>query len=169
MPASLEPTALATYQLHRRAVYAWAFRVLGNHHDAMDVVQDVFLKWVEQVEIVEPASARAWLRTVTVNRAIDMIRSRKRRAAPHDDTPRLAIGDGAGAEREELRRSINVALEALSEQQRAVLIAKVYDDLTFAQIAEELGIAVPTAKTHYLRALATVREALPASWKGTMP
>ena len=29
-------------------VYAWAFRVLGSHHDALDMVQDVFLRWIVQ-------------------------------------------------------------------------------------------------------------------------
>ena len=37
-------------------------------------------------------------------------------------------------------------------------MSKCYDQMTFQQIADELGIAVPTAKTHYLRALSAVRE-----------
>ena len=52
------------------------------------------------------------------------------------------------------------------EMQRSVLTAKVHDDLTFAQIAAEHGLAVPTVKTHYLRALRTLRARLAASPEG---
>ena len=45
-----------------------------------------------------------------------------------------------------------------------MLIAKVYDGLTFAQIAAELKLAVPTVKTHYLRALSAVRDRLTRRW-----
>jgi DNA-directed RNA polymerase specialized sigma24 family protein len=41
-----------------------------------------------------------------------------------------------------------------------VLIARTYEGLTFAEIAVELGIAVPTVKTHYLRAVSAVRDRL---------
>ena len=52
------------------------------------------------------------------------------------------------------------ALERLTEAQRAVMVAKVYDGLTFPQIAAEMDLAVPTVKTHYLRALSAIRDRL---------
>jgi DNA-directed RNA polymerase specialized sigma24 family protein len=51
---------------------------------------------------------------------------------------------------------------ALSEQQRLVLLGKCVDGMTFSQVAAGLSIAVPTAKTHYLRALEAVRRRLAA-------
>jgi len=162
---SLESEALAVFQRHRRDVYGWAVRVLGDHHDALDVVQDVFLKWIGQVQVVEPASPRAWLRTVTVNRALDLARARKRRPLDAAATAPRAARDEDRTEQQELRQHIVSALAALSEQQRAVVMSKIYDGLTFAQIAEELDIAVPTAKTHYLRALEAIRDRLPRGWR----
>ena len=63
-----------------------------------------------------------------------------------------------------LRAEIAAALDGLTEAQRSVLVAKVYDGQTFARIAEDLDIAVPTAKTHYLRAIRIVRDRLGPRW-----
>jgi len=161
---SLESDALAIFQRHRRDVYGWAQRILGDHHEALDVVQDVFLKWFEQAQFVAPVSPRAWLRTVTTNRALDLVRVRHRRPEAGPLPREIARPGDETTRRDELRAAITRAMEALSEQQRAVLVAKVYEGLSFARIAEELDIAVPTAKTHYLRALEHVRDRLPRGW-----
>jgi len=147
-------------------VYGWAYRLLGRHHDALDVVQDVFLKWNRQCTIDAPQQPKSWLRRVTLNRSIDLIRERRggevpdtALAASQADRRRLV-----GMEQDELRSDVSAALEALTDVQRSVLVAKVYDGLTFAQIAEELSLAVSTAKTHYVRALKHVGSRLQTRW-----
>ena len=62
--------------------------------------------------------------------------------------------------KQETARQIATALESLTERQRLVVVAKVYDGCTFAQIAEQMGLSVPTIKSHYLRALRTLRTKL---------
>ncbi|MCH8243376.1 MAG: sigma-70 family RNA polymerase sigma factor, partial [Planctomycetes bacterium] len=150
------------YELYAPQVYGWAYRFLGRHHDALDVVQDVFLKWMAQCTRGTPDHPRGWLRRVTVNRAIDV--ARQRRETPEAD---IQVADRYGDEqalvrddREVLREDVSTAMQRLPEMQRAVLVAKVYDELTFAQVADELDIAVSTAKTHFLRALTAMRERL---------
>jgi len=147
-------------------VYGWAYRLLGRHHDALDVVQDVFLKWNSQCSTDAPQQPRSWLRRVTLNRAIDLIRERRRPDAPdvvlrarEPNRPRLV-----GIEQDELRSDVSAALEALTDLQRSVLVAKVYDGLTFAQIAEELDLALSTVKTHYVRAIKHVGTKLQTRW-----
>ncbi len=150
-----------TYQRHRSDVYRWAYRLLGSPHDALDVTQDVFIKWVDQCQILYPDNPRGWLRRVTINAALDVIRARKRFV--HDDQAvlgRSVPGTTVGTDTEELRTDIAAALESLSDSQRQVLMAKVYEDETFAAIAGELDLAVSTVKTHYLRALRAVRDGL---------
>ena len=142
-------------------MFGWARRVVGQDHDAWDVVQDVFLKWVDQCQIVRPAVPRAWLRRVTMNRAIDHLRARRPHRLLDEAQSQSAALTGDTLQREELREAIAAALGQLTDHQREVLVAKVYDGLTFAAIAVELELAVPTVKTHYLRALAAVRERLP--------
>ena len=154
------------YEHYAPQVYGWAYRFLGRHHDALDVVQDVFLRWMAQCARGTPDRPRGWLRRVTVNRAIDV--ARQRRETPEAD---IQVADRDGDEqtlvrndREVLREDVSTAMQRLPEMQRAVLVAKVYDELTFVQVADELDIAVSTAKTHFLRALTAMRERLRVRW-----
>ncbi|RJP39771.1 MAG: RNA polymerase sigma factor [Phycisphaerales bacterium] len=159
------------FESHRAQVYAWAYRILQREHDAQDVTQDVYLRWWHSrsngAALTSPA---AWLRRVTVNRALDVLRERHR--DPQDDF-RLApsgVGRcdgtaptaGARAEERERRERVSRALGGISERQREVVVAKVFDGLTFAAIAAQMNLSVPTVKTHYLRGLAALRDALHA-------
>ncbi|MGB2984378.1 MAG: RNA polymerase sigma factor [Phycisphaerae bacterium] len=160
------------FEQYTGEVYGWAYRLLGRHHDALDVVQDVFLRWDAQCARQAPQRPRGWLRRVTLNRAIDLRRQRQTTQEPQA----LACADSAQAEtggpsdvgtridQEILRDDITVALDRLSEIQRGVLVAKVYDEMTFAEIATELNLALSTVKTHYLRAVRTVRDRLQRRW-----
>ena len=155
----------AVFEAYRNEVYGWAYRLLGRHHDALDVAQDVFLKWVDQCRDSPPRNPRAWLRQVTIRRAIDVQRSAANRRVRETSTRASIVHfDAAAASRDELRQVISEAMGALSEMQRNVLVAKVFEGLTFARIAAELEIAVPTAKTHYLRAIVTLRDRLGEQW-----
>lgn len=172
------------FDAHREKVYGWAYRLLRNHHDALDVTQEVFIKWWSaQLKNALPENPIGWLRRVTVNQAIDAARAAARPhlvprpfqgwetdadGAPHPDThpfPTLREGGTPAAtnrspsaeiELGELADAVADAMATLSERQRAVLFAKVYDGCTFAQIAEQMQVSVPTVKTHYLRAIRAI-------------
>jgi RNA polymerase sigma-70 factor (ECF subfamily) len=160
-PPTPAPDPAELYDRYGRQVYAWAYRLLGRHHDALDVAQDVFVRWVKHAGAAAPRHPQAWLRRVTINRALDVARTRR---DARDSDPAAAADDTGRPELDELRAAVAAALADLSDQQRAVLVAKVYDGLTFARIAEQLDLAVPTVKTHYLRALAAVRDRLASRW-----
>ena len=154
------------FEPYARQVYAWAYRLLGRHHDALDVVQDVFLRWDEQCLSTMPDRPRGWLRRVTFNRAIDLFRKRGMDglAARQPAPPQEVVAGLASPDRALLRADIAAALDELSEAQREVFVAKAYDEMTFAQIAAELEVSVPTAKTHYLRAVRALRDRLRPRW-----
>jgi len=160
------------FEQYTGEVYGWAYRLLGRHHDALDVVQDVFLRWDAQCARQAPKQPRGWLRRVTLNRVIDLRRQRQRIAEPQASAcaestlaeTRSPQDVGMRIDQEALRDDITTALDRLSDVQRSVIVAKVYDDMTFAQVAEELGLAVSTVKTHYLRAVGTVRDRLKRRW-----
>jgi RNA polymerase sigma factor (sigma-70 family) len=146
------------FEQHRAAVYGWAYSVLASHHDALDVTQDVAMKWWGLPAANRPANPRGWLRRVTINRAVDLVRGRRR--VTHGVPVLPAARQPDALEAAELRDAVAAALAVLTDAQGAVLIAKVYDNLTFDQIAKEQELAVSTVKTHYLRALAGVRDRL---------
>lgn len=152
------PTMFETY---RHQVYGWAYRVLRNHEDALDVTQEVFVKWWQaQRRGDEVEHPLGWLRRVTINRSIDAVRREKTSGADSASVPDRASCPSDPVEQRETTALVVEALRALSTQQRAVLVAKVYDGCTFAEIAGQMNLAVPTVKTHYLRALQGVRSKL---------
>jgi RNA polymerase sigma-70 factor (ECF subfamily) len=158
MPLDVE----TCFPAHRARVYRWAHAMCGRHEDALEAVQDVFLRLLDRQPCLANAAATiTWLRRVTARVMIDRWRAESARAtrqARHVRDNRVPDP----LEQRELADQLRAALGSLSEQQRLVLMCKCYDQMTFQQIADELGIAVPTAKTHYLRALAAVRDRLKA-------
>ncbi len=165
--ALVEGTSSGGFEQYAGQVYGWAYRFLGHHHDALDVVQDVFLRWDQQYSRARPLQPRGWLRRVTLNRAIDACRKNQTNVGSLVlRTDGLTVEESASEslDRAALREDIASALDRLTEMQRSVLVAKVYDEMTFAEIANELGVAVSTAKTHYLRALQAVRDRLRPKW-----
>lgn len=144
-------------------VYRWAYRLLQNHHDALDATQEVAVRALRQ-PAGELRHARAWLRRVTVNCCVDM----RRRPREHEnvpDAPATGQSPQQALERDESQQAVLTALNRLSHQQRCVLMAKVFDEETFAEIAAGMGLAVSTVKTHYLRGLQTLREVLKSEHK----
>lgn len=164
---SQQKTTTQCFEPFAQDVYGWAYRLLGRHHDALDVVQDVFLKWSQQCTTDSPRQPRGWLRRVTWNRAIDLVRLRRRE--PNTELSIVSsiteVDDAVHQlDRDALRCDIGEAMDRLSDAQRSVLVAKVYDEMTFAQIASEMDMAVSTAKTHYLRAVRMMRDRLRSRW-----
>ncbi|MBI5863188.1 MAG: RNA polymerase sigma factor [Planctomycetes bacterium] len=157
MPARLD--IAACFEAHRARVYRWAHGLCRRHDLALDVVQDVFARLIESAPAAENEGALiGWLRCVTDRLVIDRWRTAAaRRKALAGAAVRPATADAPDAE---AAAAVRAALLELSPQQRLVIIAKFYDDLTFEQIAAELGVAASTAKTHYLRALETLRRRL---------
>lgn len=154
------------FELYRGEIYTWAYRLVGRHHDALDVVQDVFLRWIQNDDRSTLRNPRAWLRRVTIHRAIDFARSRSADRKRERKSAKSEVGSFTDqTQQDELRADLVAALDKLSDMQRSVLIAKVFDGLTFARIAAEMEIAVSTAKTHYLRALTTMRHRLGNRWE----
>ena len=88
LPQPSDPGAV--FERHRREVYGWAYRFLGRHHDALDAAQDVFLRWLAQSRRALPENPRGWLRQVTINRAIDLLRRRRTRKMKIPNPPLTA-------------------------------------------------------------------------------
>jgi len=119
--------------------------VVGSTEAAADAVQDAFVQasrhWARVRTYDDPAM---WLRRVAVNRALNQRRGRRR----HDAAlPRLAPGRGTA---DDLLPAVDfdAALRRLPRQQRAVVALFYVADLPVAEVAEILGIAEGTVKSH---------------------
>ena len=145
---------------HQSMVFSLAYHFLHDRFVAEEVAQEVFLSLHKHIDDIQtPEHAGFWLRKVTVQRAIDETRRRKRRPQvaleavpePVARTPQRDPMLG-----EVLRRLI----ATLAEGPRAVMILRYQEDLDPSEIAELLDMPVGTVKSHLQRSLALLREKL---------
>ena len=128
--------------------------------DAEDIVQEAFVRfWQRNHSIEKRGLLYAMVRTI----ALDLIRRDSRRARREA----VAVSESEQAIEPEFQiegedqRALAVALDGLPKDQREVLVMKIWNELTFAEIAEVLGISQNTAASRYRYGLATLRKTLP--------
>ena len=129
--------------------------------DAEDVVQEAFVRfWRNQRPLGGEPTA---LLLVSIRRAaFDLARRENRRClrehrAIADEQDQLFVSPPGDDER---RASVEIAIRRLPAEQREVLVLKIWGDLTFEQIASQLGIPANTAASRYRYALLAVRKEL---------
>jgi RNA polymerase sigma-70 factor (ECF subfamily) len=161
------------FERFREAAYRVALRITGRPEDALDVVQDAFIRAFERLgDFQRDAGFQTWLLRIVSNRALDLLRARKvRLAIPLDvtgDEPRYepATADpqalpGAELDRAELAERLRRAIEALSPDQRAVFALYATGEMTYGQIAEVLGIPIGTVMSRLFHARRRLHEMLP--------
>jgi RNA polymerase sigma-70 factor (ECF subfamily) len=157
------------YDRFAGAVMAVSLRVTGNRAEAEDIVQEVFARvWREAATFDRSrGSAAAWIVTLTRNRAIDVIRSRSRRARHEDDqsaeepvvteaiaTPEVQVVDAQRAE------AVRQALDSLRPEQRQVIELAYFGGLSHSEIAERLQQPLGTVKTRIAQSVKRLRDAL---------
>ena len=127
--------------------------------DAEDIVQDAFVKFWRRNHNVQN---RALLYATVRSTALDLIRRDSRRARRE----REAIADLEQAVEPEFRtedesqRALAMAMERLPNEQREVLVMKIWNDLSFAEIGQALGISQNTAASRYRYALRALKKDL---------
>ncbi|QEH32022.1 ECF RNA polymerase sigma factor SigE [Aquisphaera giovannonii] len=153
---------------HRTDAYRAAYRLLGNEQDALDAVQDAFIKAFLAIQDFDGRSGfRYWLLRIVANAALDAGRKRKRR-------PRLSIGDGTtglpepagyedparGLHRQDLRRALDAALGGLSVKIRTTFVLFAELGMSYKDIAEAQGIAIGTVMSRINAARTKLQQAL---------
>jgi RNA polymerase sigma-70 factor (ECF subfamily) len=159
---------------HRRA-YALALGVLRNADDALDVVQDAFVKAHKYLDKFEGNSSfYTWLYRIVMNLAIDHLR-KHRRVKPvefdearleedrADDTllPRILGGNpGRSLMDKEIRKRIDAALDELSDNHRAVLVMRELEGLSYEEMAQTMGCSKGTIMSRLFHARRNMQKRL---------
>ncbi len=157
---------------HRQYLFGLCYRMTGSAADADDLVQDTFAKVMHKPPRDLRRSLRPWLTRVAMNLCRDALRRRRRRGyvgpwlpspveegafEPPSHEPRMG-SDATTAGRYELLESVSfaflIALEALTPQQRAVLLLRDVFDYSVKESAEALAMREPNVKTTHHRARA---------------
>jgi RNA polymerase sigma-70 factor (ECF subfamily) len=151
------------FRRHRTRVYRIGYRYTKNREDALELVQDVFIKAHRALGTFDQRAAfTTWLSRIAMNAGIDRIRRRRGDELEYRDeletpeggpAPVAFANPGAEALRKELGEKIRDAVEKLSEKHRAVFLLHAVEGLTYREIADTLDIAIGTvmSRLHYAR------------------
>ena len=150
------------YDKHRNRIYKTAIKFLKSPIIAQDVVQDVFLKlWFERKTINAKQPLEAWLFTVAKNNILNKLRKIANEWKAIDQlTHRTAFTENTTEDMvgvAEFKRNLALAVSALPEQQQSVFQLSKFENLTYFQIGQKLGISPLTVKTHLSRAIYSIK------------
>jgi len=156
---------------YRRPIYQVCYRFVGNHEDASDLSQDVFLRAYRGLKNFRgQAALSTWLYRIGVNVCLNRVSTKK----PLDSTTNEPIEtqnlidatNDSPAERlmrEEQSARVRAAIARLPDKQRATLILRTYHELSHQEIADILGSSVGAVKANFFHALANLKKILDAS------
>jgi RNA polymerase sigma-70 factor (ECF subfamily) len=152
------------YERYATLAFTFALRLLGSRADAEDLLQELFLQVWRQAQSYSPerGSPEVWLITMTRSRAIDKLRSMRRRGmSPFspDASSRLEVGVPVAppTQASEAKLTLQGVLAKLPEAQRIVLELAYFDGLTQSEIAARLGEPLGTVKTRMRAGLERLR------------
>jgi len=156
------------YDKHRNRIYKTAIKFLKSPIIAQDVVQDVFLKlWFERASIDASKPLEAWLYTVAKNNILNKLRKIANDWKAIDNFSSHLLQKENESENKiiegEYKKSLDLALSSLSDQQKTVFILSRYEKLTYNEIGQKMNISPLTVKTHLSRALYSIRKQFESS------
>ncbi|CAM3826869.1 SigE family RNA polymerase sigma factor [Nocardiopsis rhodophaea] len=138
------------------ALLRMARSLTGNRADAEDLLQAALLKTFFAWDRINSPSARdGYVRRAMVNTQISEWRRKHLEIFPTEEIPEQQIDDPTW--KSDLADLLHRAIDRLPERQRAAVMLRYYEDMSEAQIAEQLGITVGTVKSTLSRAVAKLR------------
>lgn len=156
---------------YERQVAHLIYLSLGRPEDVEDLSQEVFLRVYHALPRLQPQrSLFSWIYRIASNVVVDEVRRRKFRnmlsleflaaergkdaAAGSDHDPSIST------ERSEMETVVHAAIRSLPADQRMVILLREYEDLSYDEIAEVLGISVPAVKSRLFRARQELKDLL---------
>ena len=152
------------YDEHAQRLYAYLLNFTRDESDTRDILQEVFIKVARKPEVVANAKdERAFLIRLSHNCAVDFIRRRAALSKSYDalaSEQLVLFAPGDDPDARAFRNELGAALGQLPAEQREVVHLKLWEGLTFEQIAEALEISPNTAGSRYRYGLDKLREVL---------
>ena len=155
---------------HRSMVYRVAYQFAGNHHDAEDIAQEVFIKVYRSLDrFRQDAQLTSWMYRIVMNACIDHRRRQRPdvTAAFGEDaerrmlnTPEETPGPEACTYAGEIGEVLEIEIGRLPKGQRVVFVMRHYQGMKLCEIADALGLAEGTVKRQLHAAVHRLREAL---------
>ena len=149
---------------YEKNVYSLALRMVGDPEDAADMTQETFIKAYRSLSSFRGDSKfSSWLYRIASNVCLDFLRSRSRHpqvslsTVDEDDRATFELPDLSRNPEEQLMKKLSMeavrrGLEQLPEQQRQILVLRELGGLSYAELAQTLGLEEGTVKSRIFRA-----------------
>lgn len=150
---------------YEKPLYAFISRITGETADASDLFQETFMRVCQHAgSFRSDSSFKTWLYAIAAN--LCRSRLRKRRREPMlsiEDAPALSTGSrgaSSGPECEEIGRHVAAAVRGLPPEQREVVVMRVYEEMSYAEIADALERPLGTVKSQMHSSVTKLRGSL---------
>ena len=159
---------------YQQKVYWVARRLVGNHHDADDVTQEVFVRVYRSLKDFRgEANFYTWVYRITTNVALNALRRRKlREFVRFEDAPALLEDSGndpaEGLDKKEYAQAVERAVDRLPPKQRIVFMMRFYEELSYEEIAKILNRSVGGLKANYFHAVKKIQSYVKKDLEGEM-
>ena len=149
---------------YRRPIYQLCYRFVGNHEDASDLAQDVFVRAYRALgQFRGRSSLSTWLYRIGVNVSLNKVSVKRPQSEPLADTEQLPARVESPVDallRGERAVRVRAAIQKLPAKQRATLILRVYHELPHEEIAKILGSSVGAVKANFFHSLNNLKKLL---------
>jgi len=146
-------------QAYQRPVYNLAYRMLGNAAEAEDAAQETFVRMYTKLHTYQPdRKLSSWVLSIASHYCIDRLRRRRFNWLSLDEEPVAAVlpsgqrGPEESALRRETRDEVQTLVDRLAPGYRVPLILRYWHELSYAEIAEVMGLSVQAVKSRLHRA-----------------
>jgi RNA polymerase sigma factor (sigma-70 family) len=153
---------------YQEKIYWHIRRLVIDHEDSNDLVQETFLKaWKGLKNFRGESGLYTWLYRIATNEALTFLERKKRRFfLPWQDVENIIhdkIDSGAGLSADEIQKKLLKGIALLPEKQRVVFNLRYYDEMSYEQMSDVLGTSVGALKASYHHAAKKISEYLKAS------
>lgn len=138
-------------------------RMVLNHDDADDIMQNVFLKaWTHLDDFKQDSKISTWLYRIAVNESLDYLRRQKKQQVVSTDALEQSVAQTLMADRyfdgDETAALLNEAITQLPEVQRTVFNLRYYDEMKYSEISKMLHTSEGSLKASYHIAVKKISE-----------
>ena len=153
------------FQRHQGRVYSVASRMMNDPEDALDMTQEIFLRAYQKIGKFKFTSAfSTWLYKLATNLCIDELRKRKRSANTTPLEEAISQSDGNTPEDDAIskdrERRVWQAIDSLKEKERAVIVLRDIEGLSYKEVAEVLGCSLGRVKSRIHEARQKLKDIL---------
>ncbi|MEO1451056.1 MAG: RNA polymerase sigma factor [Bacteroidota bacterium] len=168
MPASREQAFGQLVQQHQQALYYHIRRMVVDHEDADDVLQNTFMKaWRGLDGFRGEAKLKTWLYRIATNESLTFLQKKKRRHYQGidnlQDDLRHSLAQTPYVSGEEIQVKLQAAVLQLPERQRLVFNMRYYDEMKYDDISAVLGVTTGALKASYHHAVKKIEKLLTES------